>query len=402
MENWTDTSEIVAGMVIERRYSANAVEPHLFIKPYSEIITYIKNNEKWEVEDLIENFGISPINTAKTALKSLNGLGERTDWSGLLRKSYNKHVIGSSLESSGKKLQRGIDIDIPLAISSLSQLTSGRGDLIKASDVEPSNIGLIKSGWKMLDYHLGGIPEVGLTTIAAPPKTGKTSWLCKLVGEYLTKHKDKNVVVITREMINSQFMKRYIEINPNANQQELSRLFLAHSVHSAGEAAAKASTVDNLGLVGLDFADLLIGGEVNPARMEEVYRIMQNLAIDMEIPVILLAQLSRNYQGGIPRPIHIRWTAMAEALSWLLMTLYAPSRDYFAGNSDKDILPTDYGQAYVIPWLCRSKTNTELPGAIQLPWVGETGWCGTARGKWFSLNKADRKIENNYEEDLDF
>jgi len=37
-----------------------------------------------------------------------------------------------------------------------------------------------------------------------------------------------------------------------------------------------------------------------------------------------------------------------------------------------------------------------------LPWVGETGWCGTARGKWFSLNKADRKKENNDEEDLEF
>jgi len=179
-------------------------------------------------------------------------------------------------------------------------------------------------------------------------------------------------------------------------------LFLAHSVHSAGEAAAKASTIDNLGLVGLDFADLLVSGEVNPARMEEVYRVNQNLAIDLEIPVILLAQLSRNYQGGIPRPIHIRWTAMAEALSWLLMTLYAPSRDYFVGNSDENLLPTDYGQAYIIPWMCRSRTVRELPGAIQLPWVGETGWCGKARGKWFSLNKAERKRENDDEEDIAF
>ncbi len=47
MENWTDTSEIVAGKVIERRYSANAVEPHLFIKPYSEKISYMKQNEEW-------------------------------------------------------------------------------------------------------------------------------------------------------------------------------------------------------------------------------------------------------------------------------------------------------------------------------------------------------------------
>jgi hypothetical protein len=402
MQNWTDTSEIVTGMVIEGKYSPNAIEHHLLIKPYSEIIKFIQKNDDWETEDLIMTFGTAPLLAATTALKSLNGMGERTDWGSLLRKSYNMHVIGGQLESSGKKLQRGVEIDIPFTLKTIGELTNGKGDLIKASDVTPSDVSLVKTGWKPLDLHIGGLPEVGLTTIAAPAKTGKTSWLCKVVGCFLREHQDKNVVVITKEMINSQFMMRFMEVNPDATQQELRRLYLAHSVHSMAEAAAKASTVDDIGLIGIDFADLLISGEVNPARMEEVYRISQNLAIDVEIPVVLLAQLSRNYQGGIPRPFHIRWTAMAEALSWLLMTLYAPSRDYFAGNTDKDLLPVDYGQAYVIPWMCRSKTKKELPGAIQLPWVGETGWCGKSRGKWYRLDKANRRKEENDEEDIAF
>ena len=87
MQNWTDTSEIVTGMVIEGKYSPNAIEHHLLIKPYSEIIKYIQKNDDWETEDLIMNFGITPINTAVAALQSLNGMGERTDWGGLLRKS---------------------------------------------------------------------------------------------------------------------------------------------------------------------------------------------------------------------------------------------------------------------------------------------------------------------------
>ena len=63
MQNWTDTSEVVAGMIIERKYSANAIESHLLIKPYSDIIKYIQTNDDWEIEDLIGKFGISPINT---------------------------------------------------------------------------------------------------------------------------------------------------------------------------------------------------------------------------------------------------------------------------------------------------------------------------------------------------
>ena len=164
--------------------------------------------------------------------------------------------------------------------------------------------------------------------------------------------------------------------------------------------------VSNIGLVGIDFADLLIRGTVDSAQMEEVYRVCQNLAIDMRIPVVLLAQVSRNYTGGLVRPFHARWTAMAEALSWMLLTLYSPARDYFRKTRDTDTggLPTEYGQSYMVFWLCRSKTNSELPGAIQLPWVGETGWCAKSRGRWFSLNKAEqiRKEEEQDEEDYTF
>ena len=401
MQNWTDASEIVTGMVIEGRYSANAIEPHLLIKPNSEIIRYIRANEDWEIEDLIENFGIAPINTAKLALQSLNGLGEKTNWGKLLQKSYNMHVIGGQLESSGKKLQRGQGIDVPFTIRQISELATTKGDLIKASDVIPSDVSLVKTGWNTFDYHLGGIPEVGLTTIGAPAKTGKTSLLCRIVGSFLIEHPNKNVAVVSREMINSQFMKRFIEINPGITNRELDRLFLVHAVHSSGDAAAKVCTVDNLGLVGIDFADLLIKGSVDSSLMEEVYRVFQNLAIDAEIPVMLLAQMSRSYQGGVPRPYHIRWTAMAEALSWLLITLYAPDRDYFVDKHEK-ILPTEYGQSYIVPWLCRSKTKTELPGAIQLPWVGETGWSAKSKGKWFLLNKSDRKREDADEESIPF
>ena len=403
MENWTDVSEIVTGMVIDQKYSPNAIEPHLLIKPYSDILQYIQKNDNWEIEDLIGKFGITPVNTAKMALQSLNGLGEKTNWGKLLRKSYDMHTVGGMVESSGKKLQRGIEIDVPRIISSLSNLTTNSGDLIKASEVIPSEVGLVETGWKTIDYHLGGLPEVGLVTVVAPPKIGKTSWLCRLIGQYLRKYPEKTVVAVTREMIETQFMKRFYEINPDVTKQELERLILIHNVRSAAEAAAKASTVTNVGLVGIDFADLLIRGMVDSSQMEEVYRVCQNLAMDMRIPVVLLSQVSRTYQGGLVRPFHARWTAMAEALSWMMLTLYSPARDYFPKSQGSEGLPTDYGQSYIIAWLCRSKTNSELPGAIQIPWVGETGWCANSKGTWHSLNKAEKMIKKeDNEEDWTF
>ena len=175
MQSHTDISEIVAGMVIEGRYSANAIESHLLIDPYSKIIKYIQENGKWEIEDLIMNFGPGTINTAKVAYHSLNGLGEKTNWSKLIRRTYNMKVIGKHMRSNGSKLERGEEIDIPFTIKQISELATTKGDLVKASDVIPSDVSLVKTGWNTFDHHLGGIPEVVLTTIGAPAKTGKTS-----------------------------------------------------------------------------------------------------------------------------------------------------------------------------------------------------------------------------------
>ena len=400
IQSWNDQSEIVAGLLIEKRISPNRVLADELPRPYDELARAIKKNPAIDKSELIEKFGLSVVRTATDAAASLNGLGDSVDWVDLLHNSFVQYEVGTGLESVAKKLQRGMEIDIPKTVELVSRLTNNHGSFLRMSDVEAGDMRLIRTGVHSVDYHIGGIPEAGLVTIAAPPKTGKTSFMAAMIASYTEKHKNKTAIVFTREMLESQYKKRTMEVYPELSQEAQSRIVLCHDVSSVGEVASKAATVgEDLGIIGVDFADLLIGGMVDPAKMEEVYRVLALLANQLRVPVVLLAQLSGGYRGGIPRPHHLRWTRMAEALSWTLWTLYAPARDYFAEEKEKDkLLPVVPGKSYLAAWFCRSATKIELPGAIQLNWNGATGWSKN-RGRWFSLEKNTKVNSDEIEDD---
>jgi len=398
IQSWNDHTEIVAGLLIEKRIPPSRVMPEELSRPYDDLARTMKADPTIGKSELIEKFGLSVIRTATDAVASLNGLGESVDWPEVLHKSFVQYDVGTGLESIAKKLQRGMEIDPARAVEMISRITTNKGSMLRMSDVVAGNMKLIKTGVKSIDHHIGGVPEAGLVTIAAPPKTGKTSYLAEIVASYVELHKKKVAAVFTREMVESQYKQRTLEVHPDLSDDAQSRLILCHDVSSVGEVANRAATIgEDLGIIGVDFADLLIGGIVDPAKMEEVYRVLALLANQLHVPVILLAQLSGGYRGGIPRPYHLRWTRMAEALSWTLWTLYAPARDYFAEEKEP-LLPSVPGKSYIAAWFCRSKTNTELPGAIQLSWSGETGWSKN-RGKWFSLEKNQKASKAEVEED---
>jgi hypothetical protein len=113
-------------------------------------------------------------------------------------------------------------------------------------------------------------------------------------------------------------------------------------------------------------------------------------AKQLHCPIVALAQLSGNYQGGVPRPQYLRYTRLAEALAWQIIMLYNPSEDYFADDTDSDLLPIVDGFGYAICWKVRGgfrKHKGESPGAISIPFKGSKGWHPKDEGRWFSLRK---------------
>jgi DnaB-like helicase C terminal domain len=383
--NWLDSSEIVAGLILANRINPNSVDPNLFADPYNKIIKILRDDPTREIEDIISEVGLSPVQAAHEAAKTMNGLGEK-NWVKILEDSAVSYDAGVKLEKYAKNMQKGDSInwaDMAYIVRKAQEKQSR--DLVPLSKVESGEIPFIESGWKVIDDHTGGIPEVGLIIIGGQPGIGKTTWAAKFASQFTKKYTEKKVVFFSLEMILSEIAGRFREVD-HLKPDEEERILLCELPVNPDEVISTSSTVENLGLIVVDFADLMIHGDSSESAYGNLYRTLMLGAKALHCPIILLAQLVK-YQNSIPKPSHLRYTKLAEALGWMIGMLYDPANDW--NNEEECELPIVNGHAYIIIWKVRGgfrKHLNDAPGAICIPFRGDKGWHPT-KSKWYSLKK---------------
>ena len=384
-----DVSEIVAGMILTKRKSPNEVRPEIFFGVYSDLIKLYKGGVT-QTEDLVTKVGLDTIQTALHAVESVNGLGD-SDWVKILEKTASNNLASIRLEKRGRKGQAGDEIDWAEIRKIMREAQANVGaSYVPLLDVEPGEVPFIQSGWNPIDYHLGGIPEVGVIVVGGHPGVGKTSFMGRMAGQFARQYPDKVVAIHSIEMILRELAMRFQEIDVLPDKVK-SRILLDETPIQPEELITRAATIENLGIVFVDFLDLMVV-ENSESAYAHVYKTLMFGAKQLHCPIVALAQLSGNYQGGIPRPQYLRYTRLAEALSWMIIMLYNPSEDYFADDNHKDneILPITDKKGYAVCWKVRGgfrKHKDESPGAIMIPFKGSKGWHPDERGKWFSLRK---------------
>jgi len=383
--NWESSSEIVAGLIIEGKCAPHSVRKDMFFPPYDEIVARIQKGDC--IEDVITKVGINPIQVAKEASHSLNGLSS-ANWVKILEDTAISFTSGTKLRKFGEKLEKGEEVDWSQVnfIASRAMENIG-GNFTPMSDIEAMEVPFKKTGFRPIDDHLGGLPQVGQVVLAASPGTGKTTLMANLAGCWIKEHPGERIAIFTLEMMASELKMRFNEV-VKLSKEEMERLLINDEPFLTPEdIIAKASTIENLGLVCIDFADLLVKGESSESSVAIIYRTFMLGAKKLGCPIVLLSQLSRSYDGGLPRPFHIRYTGLAEALAWMILMLYNPNNDWFK-EGDEEILPAVEGRAYMLCWKCRGGFRIhDAPGAIQIPYKGNKGWRYDVPGKWFSLSK---------------
>ena len=215
-----------------------------------------------------------------------------------------------------------------------------------------------------LDRKINGLNKSDLLLIAARPGMGKTS-LALNVALNVAKSTDKTVAFFSLEMSREQLATRLLSNESFVDNQKLTtgkldeedwgKLSLASSALSqtdirvddnpaitVAEMNAKCRRLDNLGLVVIDYLQLMTAaapgksGENRVTVVSEISSALKIMAKELNVPVICLSQLSRaNESRTDKRPMlsDLRESGAIEQDADSVMFIYRD--DYYNENSEE-------------------------------------------------------------------
>ena len=208
----------------------------------------------------------------------------------------------------------------------------------------------IPTGFTALDTMLTGLNKSDLLIIAARPAMGKTSFALN-IASYVGKKSGKDVAIFSLEMSNEQLVGRMLSSEARIPSGKLRtgeldndewvraaeaasnlasfNIYLSDSPSlTVAEMKAKLRRQRNLGLVVIDYLQLMTNGRKDGNRVQEVSEISRNLKImakELNVPVIALSQLARGPESRTDhRPImsDLRESGSIEQDADIVMFLY--------------------------------------------------------------------------------
>ena len=246
----------------------------------------------------------------------------------------------------------------------------------------------LSTGLRDLDTRINGLNKSDLLLLAARPAMGKTAFALNICMNVAKKY-NKTVAFFSLEMSREQLAMRLMSMESFVDGKKLatgkleddewSKLCMASAALSqtdirvddnpsitVAEMNAKCRRLDNLGLVLIDYLQLMTGsgyGKNSENRVTvvgEISRALKIMAKELNVPVICLSQLSRAVEGRTDkRPIlsDLRESGAIEQDADSVMFLYRD--EYYNENSE------DKGVAECIV----AKNRHGETGTVKLQWL---------------------------------
>ena len=228
-----------------------------------------------------------------------------------------------------------------------------------------SDIPGLSTGFQDLDKKIGGLNKTDLILIAARPGMGKTSIALNIALNVAKKNPERTIAFFSLEMSREQLVMRLLSnesfvdnkslLTGQLSEDEWNKLGLASSALSqtdirvddnpsitVAEMNAKCRRIDNLGLILIDYLQLMTsaaGGKQSDNRVQvvsEISRALKIMAKELGVPVICLSQLSRaNESRSDKRPMlsDLRESGAIEQDADEVIFLYRD--DYYNENSEE-------------------------------------------------------------------
>ncbi len=235
---------------------------------------------------------------------------------------------------------------------------------IEAAARNKGSVTGVSTGFYDLDYKTAGLQPSDLILIAARPSMGKTAFVLN-IAEYAVLRGNVTTAIFSLEMSKDQLVKRIMSMHSKVNSQsirtgELSDDDWIKLVESAKEIGNSNLIIDdtssisigelrskcrkyklefNLGLVIIDYLQLMTGSKKNESRQQEISEIsrsLKGLARELNVPVVALSQLSRAVeQRPDKRPMlsDLRESGAIEQDADIVMFIYRD--DYYNHDSEE-------------------------------------------------------------------
>ena len=261
------------------------------------------------------------------------------------------------------------------------------GEMTESQDHMPG----LSSGFSAVDAKITGLNKSDLLLLAARPGMGKTSFALNIALN-VARSSRKTVAVFSLEMSAEQLVTRILSGEAlvenyrlrtgNLRETDWQKIAAAASVLnqldirvddnpmlSAADMNAKCRRLDNLGLVVIDYLQLMTSagdkssrGENRQQVVSDISRMMKIMAKELNVPVICLSQLSRaNEKRDDKRPMlsDLRESGAIEQDADIVMFLYRD--DYYNEDSEK----------HNIAECIIAKNRHGETGKVELRWMPE-------------------------------
>jgi len=256
----------------------------------------------------------------------------------------------------------------------------------------------LSTGLADLDSAISGLNKSDLILLAARPGMGKTSMALNILL-YAGKYSGKTVVFFSLEMSREQLAMRLISgesfvenkklVTGRLDEEDWGKIAAASAalnqtqiliddnpMLSVADMNAKCRRVDNLGLVVIDYLQLMTSatghnrsGDNRQQIVSDISRSLKIMAKDLQVPVLCLSQLSRaNESRPNKRPMlsDLRESGAIEQDADIVMFLFREG--YYNPEADEPnlaeciIAKNRHGETGMIPlqWLPEYTTFTSL------------------------------------------
>lgn len=306
------------------------------VEAYSKII-----REKYYIRSLI--------NVSKSIIEDASSTTEQAD---LLLESAEQKIYDIRQGRVSKGPSKIGDIIVNEVYDKLQKLSSPDKDKYKG----------FPTGFVDLDKAITGLNRSDLVIIGARPAMGKTSLALNLARNTAMIGK-KKVLFFSLEMTKEQLAQRVLSTEArvestkmrtgNISSEEWAKLATATAILSncelyfddtsnmtVSEMKSRIRRLRDVDAVFVDYLQLMKSGSRVESRVQEVSEITRNLKLmakDLNIPVVVLAQLARTTEGRgkshKPQLSDLRESGSIEQDADIVIMLYRD--EYYAGEKDE-------------------------------------------------------------------